>query len=103
MSFVASSLHTQTVLDHRQTVTVLEVEKLSHDTKRIRFELPSHAPVLGLPVGKAIRVFAPNKAKVLVFVLLVELSVGHACLTTGSCHVESDEDTRGCGRAARQG
>jgi cytochrome-b5 reductase len=47
----------------RQTVSVLQVQSLSHDTKMIRFQLPSHAPVLGLPVGKAIRVFCPNIAK----------------------------------------
>lgn len=46
----------------RQTVKLIKKEYVSHDTIRFRFGLPSSAPVLGLPVGKCIKVFAPNPA-----------------------------------------
>lgn len=44
----------------RQQVTLGERVNLSHDTVRFRFTLPKSAPVLGLPVGKHFKLFAPN-------------------------------------------
>jgi len=44
----------------RQTLTLGERTQLSHDTFRFRFTLPAATPVLGLPVGKHFKVFAPN-------------------------------------------
>jgi len=44
----------------RQTVTLGERIQLSHDTLRLRFTLPKATPVLGLPVGKHFKLFAPN-------------------------------------------
>lgn len=34
---------------------------MSHDTVRFRFKLPRKTPVLGLPVGKHFKLFAPNR------------------------------------------
>lgn len=44
----------------RQVVTLAERTALSHDTVRFRFALPSPNMVLGLPVGKHFKLFAPN-------------------------------------------
>lgn len=44
----------------RQEVVLGERVNLSHDTVRFRFNLPKSAPVLGLPIGKHFKVFAPN-------------------------------------------
>jgi len=46
----------------RQTVKVLRRTQISHDVCRLRFELPADSPVLGLPVGKSVKVFGPNIA-----------------------------------------
>jgi len=43
-----------------QTLTLGERVNLSHDTVRFRFTLPESTPVLGLPVGKHFKVYAPN-------------------------------------------
>ena len=49
----------------RQKLTLGERVNLSHDTVRFRFVLPKATPVLGLPVGKHFKLFAPNpKGKV---------------------------------------
>lgn len=40
------------------SVKLIEKEKVSHDTRRFRFELPSKNHVLGLPIGKHISVIA---------------------------------------------
>ena len=49
----------------RQTLTLGSRENLSHDVVRFRFKLPKATPVLGLPVGKHFKLFAPNcKGKV---------------------------------------
>jgi len=44
----------------RQQVTLVEKEILTHDTRRLRFKLPSPRMVLGLPVGKHIKLIFPN-------------------------------------------
>jgi len=49
----------------RQSLVLGERVNLSHDTVRFRFNLPKSAPVLGLPVGKHFKLYAPNpKGKV---------------------------------------
>jgi len=49
----------------RQQLVLGERKELSHDTLRLRFTLPSSAPILGLPVGKHLKIFCPNpKGKV---------------------------------------
>ena len=47
----------------RQTVRLVAKENITHDVRRFRFALPKSKPVLGLPLGKCIKVFAPNIAK----------------------------------------
>lgn len=44
----------------RQSVPLAERTMLSHDTIRFRFALPQKNSVLGLPVGKHFKLFAPN-------------------------------------------
>jgi len=44
----------------RQKLKLVAKTALSHDTFRFRFALPSPKMVLGLPVGKHFKVFAPN-------------------------------------------
>jgi len=44
----------------RQAVKLGARFQLSHDTVRFRFLLPKATPVLGLPVGKHFKLFAPN-------------------------------------------
>mmetsp|Transcript_26395 Transcript_26395/g.71315 ORF Transcript_26395/g.71315 Transcript_26395/m.71315 type:complete len:314 (+) Transcript_26395:53-994(+) len=46
----------------RQQVTLAERTMLSHDTIRFRFALPQANMILGLPVGKHFKLFAPNPA-----------------------------------------
>ena len=43
----------------RQKLVLGERFQISHDTVRFRFTLPARTPVLGLPVGKHFKVFAP--------------------------------------------
>ena len=43
----------------RQTVTLGERTNISHDTVRLRFVLPKATPVLGLPIGKHFKIYAP--------------------------------------------
>ena len=38
----------------------MEIEAISHDTKRFRLSLGSRSTVLGLPVGKHMVLYAPN-------------------------------------------
>mmetsp|Transcript_23033 Transcript_23033/g.63047 ORF Transcript_23033/g.63047 Transcript_23033/m.63047 type:complete len:274 (-) Transcript_23033:567-1388(-) len=45
----------------RQSLTLGERTNISHDTVRFRFILPEEKPVLGLPVGKHFKLFAPNR------------------------------------------
>jgi cytochrome-b5 reductase len=44
----------------RKSITILDVKELSHDTKRFRLSLGSKNTPLGLPIGKHMKVFAPN-------------------------------------------
>ena len=44
----------------RQQIELGERVNLSHDTVRFRFLLPKSAPVLGLPVGKHMKLYCPN-------------------------------------------
>ncbi|KAJ1460937.1 hypothetical protein M885DRAFT_433240 [Pelagophyceae sp. CCMP2097] len=44
----------------RQKVTLSKIDQLSPDTVRLRFALPSPDMILGLPVGKHFKCFAPN-------------------------------------------
>jgi cytochrome-b5 reductase len=44
----------------RQQVTLTEKIVVSHDTVLFRFGLPTKDTVLGLPIGKHLKVFAPN-------------------------------------------
>lgn len=48
----------------RQTVTLIERKDLSHDVRLYRFALASPSQVLGLPVGKHVKLFCPNAAGV---------------------------------------
>jgi cytochrome-b5 reductase len=47
----------------RKRIFVKEVRQLSHDTKLIRLCLGTKNTILGLPVGKHIRIFCPNPTK----------------------------------------
>jgi len=49
----------------RKLVEIIDIKELSHDTKRFRLSLGSDATPLGLPVGKHIKVFAPNPERAL--------------------------------------
>jgi len=44
----------------RKSILIMDVKELSHDTKRFRLSLGSKATPLGLPIGKHIKMFAPN-------------------------------------------
>jgi len=44
----------------RQQLVLGERVELSHDTVRLSFKLPKSAPVLGLPIGKHFKIFAPT-------------------------------------------
>jgi cytochrome-b5 reductase len=44
----------------RQQLVLSERLELSHDTLRLRLALPEATPILGLPVGKHFKIFAPN-------------------------------------------
>lgn len=48
----------------KMEVQLIERTPLSHDVVQLRFGLPSKNSNLGLPVGKCIKVFGPNKAGV---------------------------------------
>ena len=48
----------------RQTVVLKKVTQLSSDTFRFRFQLDREDNVLGLPIGKHLKVFGPNRAGV---------------------------------------
>ena len=43
----------------RQQLEVGEKVFISHDTVRLRFVLPKATPVLGLPIGKHFKIYAP--------------------------------------------
>jgi len=47
--------------DEKLEVRLIDKVIVSHDTRRFRFALPSPNMTLGLPVGKCIAVYAPNK------------------------------------------
>ena len=44
----------------RQLIVIGDMSYLSHDVIRFRLILPPSTPVLGLPIGKHIKVYAPN-------------------------------------------
>lgn len=44
----------------RKLITIIDIKELSHDVKRFRLGLGSKDTPLGLPVGKHIKLFAPN-------------------------------------------
>jgi len=46
----------------RQRLVLGAREQLSHDVVRFRFILPADAPILGLPVGKHLKLYAPSPA-----------------------------------------
>jgi cytochrome-b5 reductase len=46
----------------RQRVRLASKTALSHNTQLLRFALPERNAVLGLPVGKHVKVFVPNRA-----------------------------------------
>jgi len=48
----------------RQSVPLSEIIELSHDTRLYRFSLPTPDTVLGLPVGKHIKLHCPNRVGV---------------------------------------
>jgi len=45
----------------KRSVEIIDIKELSHDTKRFRLSLGSARTPLGLPIGKHIRLFAPNQ------------------------------------------
>lgn len=52
--------------DTKYSVQLIEKEKLSHDTRRFRFSLPSKDHVLGLPIGQHIYLSATIQDKLVV-------------------------------------
>merc|ERR1711953_580102 len=48
----------------RQSVPLSEIIELSHDTRLYRFSLPTQNTILGLPVGKHIKLYCPNRVGV---------------------------------------
>jgi len=44
----------------RKAITIVDIKELSHDTKRFRLYLGSKGTPLGLPIGRHIKLFAPN-------------------------------------------
>merc|ERR1712130_1050501 len=48
----------------RQSVPLSEIIELSHDTRLYRFSLPTSNTILGLPVGKHIKLYCPNRVGV---------------------------------------
>jgi len=44
----------------RKAIKIMDIKELSHDTKRFRLCLGHENTPLGLPVGKHIKIFAPN-------------------------------------------
>lgn len=44
----------------RKKITIVDVKELSQDTKRLRLDLGSSRTPLGLPIGKHIKIHAPN-------------------------------------------
>jgi len=48
----------------RQSVPLSEIIELSHDTRLYRFSLPTPNTILGLPVGKHIKLYCPNRVGV---------------------------------------
>lgn len=61
----------------RKKVTIMDVHELSGDTKRFRLSLGSKDVPLGLPVGKHVRLFAPNP---------------ESCVAKGTWNGRPDED-----------
>jgi len=62
----------------RQLAEIIDVKELSHDTKRFRLSLGNAKTPLGLPVGKHIRIFAPNP---------------EACLSKGTWNGQPNRET----------
>lgn len=60
VSSISTSDHPKTLLDpnEKYMLPLIEREKISHDTLRFRFGLPSDEHVLGLPVGQHIHLIA---------------------------------------------
>lgn len=61
----------------RQSMEIVDVKELSHDTKRFRLSLGHKNTILGLPVGKHLVVYAPNPP---------------SCLASGRWNGDSDPD-----------
>ena len=51
------------VTQNPQRASVVDIEDLSHDTRRIRLELPDSGAVLGLGIGFHLKAFCPNPAR----------------------------------------
>lgn len=51
----------------RKRVRILDVTRLSHDTKRFRLALDDEKRVLGLPIGNHIMIFSPNPKSSLIY------------------------------------
>lgn len=69
LSNAPSAQKTPVLLEDPETkysVQLIEKEKLSHDTRRFRFSLPSQNHVLGLPVGQHIYLSATIQDKLIV-------------------------------------
>mmetsp|Transcript_77105 Transcript_77105/g.174399 ORF Transcript_77105/g.174399 Transcript_77105/m.174399 type:complete len:329 (+) Transcript_77105:114-1100(+) len=61
----------------RQTVQIVDIKELSHDTKRYRLSLGDGSTVLGLPTGKHLVIYVPNPA---------------SCLSSGKWNGKDDPD-----------
>jgi len=61
----------------RKRAQILEVQELSHDTKRFRISLGSKSTILGLPVGKHIVIYSKNPK---------------SCLASGKWNGKDDPD-----------
>lgn len=61
----------------RKKIEILDIVKVSHDTKRFRLGLGHKDGLLGLPVGKHLQLFCPNPS---------------SCLTSGTWNGRPDPD-----------
>merc|ERR1719331_325887 len=48
----------------RQKLKLGKIVKITHDVTLFRFDLPSPSMALGLPVGKHVKIYAPNRTGV---------------------------------------
>lgn len=44
----------------KKPITIIDIKEISHDTKRLRLSLGTKDTPLGLPIGKHLKLFAPN-------------------------------------------